>query len=190
MLGMGACPEVWLMCPATPYGKTNFFFVSGYHLQIVSWLGLELRPLRLLSDGILFGLNLCRSCIYCHSLCAFIRVYLEDTEISSGFNCLPTLILCLEGRRLIETSHLGSSTPSLSVHVVKLRASLLIPIHCKALISVRAQCGLREQFLIRSCTGSICQYSLSSHVGSSGPVRCCNWTAEEVTRQSAPDLRL
>lgn len=91
MLDMGARPGVWLMCPVTPHRETNFFFVTGYRLQIASWLGLELCVHFPCS---VMGLNLCSTCMYCHSLCAFIcvsaQLCLEDTEITFASYNLST----------------------------------------------------------------------------------------------------
>lgn len=55
----------------TPLKKTDFPSLSSYHLQIASWSGLCLFVHIPLCAGILSGLNLCRSCVCCHSFCEY-----------------------------------------------------------------------------------------------------------------------
>lgn len=92
------------MCPFnihsdTPLKNTDYLFSSRCQLQIVFDYGLHLCSLPLFSVGILSGLNLCRFCACCHSLCFNMGINSFISVKHHFVVCLPPLafanLLCL-----------------------------------------------------------------------------------------------
>lgn len=93
-----AWPRLWFIYPGTlhwrrPFPSKRLFpFPSKFQLQIVSWLGVDPVPASPSQCWGLCGLNLCRSCVRRHSLCAFTcaasLLFLADA-VSLALTILP-----------------------------------------------------------------------------------------------------
>lgn len=105
----------------TPLETTNFSYVSGYQLQIASWLGVGVQVyFSLLVLGTLsLAWTLCVTCVcsycLCEFLCASVLLCLEDTVFLSQSSLLSLTVFLpplpwamREG--LMMTSHLRPST--------------------------------------------------------------------------------
>lgn len=110
---LGACPEVWSMCPGTRHWSTPISPIRSS--SSCTWLlgyGGALCLCPLLWAGILSGLNLCGSCAWC-CVHVSVRLCLEESVpfkpgLTPGSYHLPTssLTYILVGRGLMQTSHL------------------------------------------------------------------------------------
>ena len=133
-----AFSSVWMIYPQTlHWRKPIFSFPVGTITDRFLVRGRTLCPLSCPSARTLSGLNLCRSCACCHSLCEFSMCV---SPIVSGRFCFlshpPCLILrifppslqhrplSLEEKGLMKTFHLGLSVPK------NLSGSVHCPVMC------------------------------------------------------------
>lgn len=123
--------------------RENWFpLPSRDQLQIASWLGETMCPLRLPSVRILSALSTCRTRACCPGLCEFIWV-----AVSVYIRCCLLGVICLPPP-LLQSFCIGlwacrarfdrdipfraqCSTVPYSLHIVCLRISALIPIWCQ-----------------------------------------------------------
>lgn len=96
----GACTRVWFMNPVSLHWRTLIFCplrqLSNADLFLITaGSGCQFY---LLHTGILYSLNLCSACVYCHTLCKFIHAsflwHLERSVFLKSFTT-SALRICL-----------------------------------------------------------------------------------------------